>query len=184
MDSHEVFTEENLFSKHMYEQHPDKTDTLKRPAIVALYERPLQRATSACDFCALEETRALSATRLRRHLARHLEELALCVLQGSNSEKNYDSTGDGDSDADDKYFEKPGSRVNIDADKERSNAGPTVESQHDRISTDDYLCAAQQHSVFDRLVQDSCLTGFGEDVYDNQNNSRENCGENTINAHA
>ena len=88
MDSHEVFTEEKLFSKHMYEQHSDMTDTLKRPAIVALYERPLERATSACDFCALEETRALSATRLRRHLARHLEELALCVLQGFNSEKN------------------------------------------------------------------------------------------------
>ena len=104
------------------------TDTLKRPAIVALYERPLERATSA----------------LRRHLTRRLEELASCVLQGSNSGKNYDSTGDdGDSDADDEYFEKPGSHVNIGADKERSNAGFTGESQHDRISTEDYLCAAQ-----------------------------------------
>lgn len=33
MDSYEVFTEEKLFSKYMYDQHPDMTDTLKRPAI-------------------------------------------------------------------------------------------------------------------------------------------------------
>ena len=137
MDGHDVFTEEKLFAKHMYEQDPDMTDTLKRAAIVALYERPLEIATSACDFCASEETIALSATRLRRHLARHLEDFALRVLSGSNGVNNGDCVSDSDSDTDDKYFERSGSHANIDADKERSNAGSTNGAQEDRIGIDD-----------------------------------------------
>ena len=99
MDGQDVFSEETDSVTHDLKEHHAFSDHLKRSALVALWERPLERATRACVFCSSKDTGALSATRLRSHLARHLESLALRVLSGSNSEAHEQSASDGDSDA-------------------------------------------------------------------------------------
>lgn len=38
MDSHEVFTEEKLFSKHMYEQNPDMTVLSRDPPLQSMFD--------------------------------------------------------------------------------------------------------------------------------------------------
>ena len=55
--------------------HQALAKPLEGADLAALYERPVERATSACVFCVSEKTSALSPTQLRRHLARHLEAL-------------------------------------------------------------------------------------------------------------
>ena len=88
------FTEETEFRKHLREQNQDWTGSLGRTHLAALYDRRLERTICACIFIISDDTSALSPTRFRRHLAWHLEALALRILPEFNMDNYEDFASD------------------------------------------------------------------------------------------
>lgn len=121
-NGHGAFTQAREFLKHIDEQHSDLANELKSFDLIALFGRPLDRATSACEFCASEDTSALSATQLQHHLARHLEALALRVLPRSDTGDHEDYPSDSRSDGGTENSEKLQSGFSIAIDRRHCNA--------------------------------------------------------------
>ena len=123
-DGHVIFfTEETEFYKQLREQNQDWTEPLERAVFAALFDRPLVRIIFVCIFCVSDDASALSPIQLPRHLAWHLEALALRILPEFNMDNYETFPGNPDSDADTGKSKKQDSNANINFSERRSNAG-------------------------------------------------------------
>jgi len=108
VDSHPPFATMEEFAQHMQSGHSGAFSGTQMTDIMAMCEHPLQSATVACPLCAddnntpgdheavgsrlIKTPRLVSPNELRRHLAHHLEQLALFALplslRGGDNEGN------------------------------------------------------------------------------------------------
>ncbi len=82
--NHEAYRDKAEFIEHMKSVHADSYDHAELRNVVSLFERPSTTTTASCPFCMSEETEELSISRLEKHIARHMEILALFSLPRSN----------------------------------------------------------------------------------------------------
>lgn len=82
--NHEAYRDKAEFIEHMKSVHADAYDHAELRNVVSLFERPSTTTTASCPFCISEETEELSISRLEKHIARHMEILALFSLPRSN----------------------------------------------------------------------------------------------------
>ncbi|KAG8525716.1 uncharacterized protein KY384_000476 [Bacidia gigantensis] len=75
------------FKKHMEEAHGISDFQEEAHAVLALCERPLQTTRSSCSLCHATEANELSPEQLKKHLAQHLESLALFALPRNNDKR-------------------------------------------------------------------------------------------------
>lgn len=150
---HDVFTKKTEFFRHMQEQHSEATDSLKSFELSTLFERPLERATTSCQFCASDDTSALSATQLRRHLARHLEVLAVRILLKSSDEVPEDSASDSDTEAEIELSTKRACRTCTDTSEEDSAAEHVDDLYDDRDFKGDFLAFQRPSKNLHEMVR-------------------------------
>ena len=75
----EEFREKNLYEKHIKEQHATDSNVLLSPESISARERTLRQVNRPCPICRLEFTTEKPLV-LQRHLAGHLEHIALLSL--------------------------------------------------------------------------------------------------------
>ena len=75
----EEFREKDLYEKHIKDQHADDSNFLLSPESISARERTLRQVNRPCPICRLEFTTEKPLA-LQRHLAGHLEHIALLSL--------------------------------------------------------------------------------------------------------
>lgn len=84
VNDHEAYQNKAMFVEHMERLHADSYEQAQLNSVVPLFERPATTTTASCPFCTREDTQGLSISRLAKHLARHMEMLALFALPHSD----------------------------------------------------------------------------------------------------
>lgn len=87
---HSAVQDKEGFRNHIEEHHQELTSSTQLSSILDLFERAMESTLASCPLCFAEDSSNLSAERLEKHLARHMEALALFALPRNNN------TGDGD----------------------------------------------------------------------------------------
>ena len=83
-DHHEAFQDKDLFIEHLRHTHSELNLPTDLESVISLFERPVSTSTTSCPFCKNDETKGLSMKNLEKHLARHMEMLALFALPRSH----------------------------------------------------------------------------------------------------
>ncbi|KAH8588317.1 hypothetical protein B0O99DRAFT_677508 [Bisporella sp. PMI_857] len=68
------------FLDHLKSHHPELRLAIQTPDMIKRFQRPKQEQFGVCPFC------AKSSKKLKSHVSRHMEQLALYVLGGNNQE--------------------------------------------------------------------------------------------------
>ena len=77
---HQVFLDKTLFIEHLRYSHSELNSRTELAKVVSLFERPSTTSMTPCPFCMDEDTKNLSLIRYEKHIARHMEILALFAL--------------------------------------------------------------------------------------------------------
>ena len=148
---HGAFQDKEGFRKHIEEHHQELTSSTQLSSILDLFERAMESTLASCPLCFVEGSSNLSAKRLEKHLAKHMEALALFALPRNNNAGDGDSAGSDvaagtlsttDSDSSPESITKA---TNIDI------AGNDVDTTEE--FSDTYL---QQKARFDSVIQEFC----------------------------
>ena len=94
---HDPFTDKLDFMKHMESDHQETAEPAELPRILEFFERPMERSQASCPLCPAKESRFFPARRLEKHLARHMETLALFALPRINNSRSQGSNNSADS---------------------------------------------------------------------------------------
>ena len=148
---HSAFQDKEGFRKHIEEHHEELTSSTQLSSILDLFERAMESTLASCPLCFAEGSNDLSAKRLEKHLARHMEALALFALPRNNNAGDGDFAGSDvaagalsttDSDSSSSSITKA---TNIDI------AGHGIDTIEE--ISDIYL---QQKARFDSVIQEFC----------------------------
>ena len=90
---HNAFQDKEGFRKHLEEHHQESTSSTQLSSVLDLFERPMESTLASCSLCSAEGSSNLSAKRLEKHLASHMEALALLALLGPNTAGNGEPAG-------------------------------------------------------------------------------------------
>ncbi|KAL9045156.1 MAG: hypothetical protein Q9214_001765 [Letrouitia sp. 1 TL-2023] len=77
---HEVFSDKKKFKLHMDLLHPEFCNDLQMDTVIEMFQRPMESATVKCPLCLNNGQGALTIGAFEKHVARHLESLALFAL--------------------------------------------------------------------------------------------------------
>ena len=91
---HPTYHSRETFTEHVYSEHAELAVSSEVSEILSLFERPATTTQAPCPFCLSEDTKGISMTRLEKHMAQHMEALALFALprsQGGDDEATIDS---------------------------------------------------------------------------------------------
>ena len=148
---HSAFQDKEGFRKHIEELHQELASSTQVSSILDLFERAMESTLASCPLCFVEGSSNLSAKRLEKHLARHMEALALFALPRDSN------AGDGDLAGSD-----VAARALSTTDSDSSSTSITKASNIDIAGhgvgtmeeiSDIYL---QQKARFDSVIQEFC----------------------------
>lgn len=148
---HSAFQDKEGFRKHIEEHHQELTSSTQLSSVLDLFERAMESTLASCPLCFAEGSSNLSAKRLEKHLARHMEALALFALPRNNN------AGDGDL-ADSDVAARALSTTDSDSSSRSITKAANIDiaghgdGTMEEIS-DIYL---QQKARFDNVVQEFC----------------------------
>ena len=77
---HPNYHDQGKFTEHLRCEHAEMGAKNDLASIVSLFERPSTTSKAPCPFCLSEDTKDLSISRLEKHIAQHMETLALFAL--------------------------------------------------------------------------------------------------------
>lgn len=77
---HEVFSDQEKFKLHMKQLHPEFGNGSQMDTFIEMFQRPLESATVECPLCLNNGQGALTLRAFEKHVARHMESLALFAL--------------------------------------------------------------------------------------------------------
>lgn len=148
---HNAFQDKNFFMKHMEEEHGESFSQAQLPSVLALCQRPLETVPSSCHLCHSEDAKDLSPKRLEKHLARHLETLALFSLPRNNEKRGSKSVA---SDLATEASTTTSSPILRTGDKgvEAKSVGSDI-----GFSDDFFNEESDYRSPFDALIQNFCV---------------------------
>ena len=149
---HSAFQDKERFREHIEEHHQELTSS--RPpsrSVFDFFERAMESTLASCSLCFAESSSNLSAKRLEKHLARHMEALALFALPRDNN------AGDGKPAGSDVAA---GAFSTTDSDSSsRSNTKATnIDIVRPGIGTMEKISEIflRQKARFDSVIQDFC----------------------------
>ena len=148
---HNAFQDKMLFMKHMEKEHGESFSQAQLPSVLALCQRPLETVPSSCHLCHSEDAKDLSPKRLEKHLARHLEALALFSLPRNNEKRGSKSVA---SDLATEASTTTSSPILRTGDKgvEAKSVGSDI-----GFSDDFFNEESDYRSPFDALIQNFCV---------------------------
>jgi len=80
LEGHNPCTSPSAFLLHLQEHHPILQSSALSEDIIRQFQRPAQKGLRTCPLC------SKPSEKLKSHLARHMEQIALYVLGGNNQE--------------------------------------------------------------------------------------------------
>ena len=90
---HSAFQDKEGFRNHIEEHHQELISSTQLASILDLFERAMESTLASCPLCFAEGSSNLSAKRLEKHLARHMEALALFALPRNDNAGDADFAG-------------------------------------------------------------------------------------------
>ena len=138
---HSAFQDKERFREHIEEHHQELTSSRQLSSVFDFFERAMESTLASCSLCFAEGSSNLSAKRLEKHLARHMEALALFALPRDNN------AGDGKSAGSDVAA---GAFSTTDSDSSSRSNGKATDIEE--ISEIDL----RQKARFDSVIQDFC----------------------------
>ena len=148
---HSAFQDKERFREHIEEHHQELTSSRQLSSVFDFFERAMESTLASCSLCFAEGSSNLSAKRLEKHLARHMEALALFALPRDNN------AGDGKSAGSDVAA---GAFSTTDSDSSsRSNAKATdIDIVKPAIGTMEEISEIdlRQKARFDSVIQEFC----------------------------
>ncbi len=153
---HDSFTDKLEFMKHMESNHQQTAEPAELPRIVDFFERPMERSQASCPLCPAKESRFFAAKRLEKHLARHMEALALFALPRSHSLRSQGSINSADSGVAVEASEESCSSPYSPSPIERRAESEVTDNHAENLENEAQL---QEASDFDTLIRDFCTIG-------------------------
>lgn len=152
VNNHEAYQGKEAFTEHMQQMHADLSYDFQSSRITSLFERPLTTTTGSCPFCVDEGTKKLSVGRLEKHLARHMEILALFALPRNNDKDGRTSADSG---------LRADSSLSMGSDSLSKPSHPDVPQgasaeRESQISDDIEASDLQQPGVLTNIINDFC----------------------------
>ncbi|PVH87161.1 hypothetical protein DL98DRAFT_581881 [Cadophora sp. DSE1049] len=80
LDGHAPCTSPSEFLSHLEDHHPNLQSSSLSQDVIRQFQRPAQRYSKICPLC------SKPSEKLKTHLSRHMEQIALYVLGGNNQE--------------------------------------------------------------------------------------------------
>ena len=90
---HTAFQDKEGFRNHIEEHHQQLISSTQLASILDLFERAMETTLASCPLCFAEGSSDLSAKHLEKHLARHMEALALFALPRNDNAGDADFAG-------------------------------------------------------------------------------------------
>ena len=164
-DQHEAFQDKDLFLEHLKHAHSELNLPTALEGIISLFERPLSISSTPCPFCKNDETKGLSMKNLEKHLAGHMEMLALFALPRSNG-------------SDEKTSVDSGQRVHISSSSEHSSLRQLQDTSPPstlRGHSDDDASGAPSVGPPSHKIRDNVSPTFGSTSLLDMNLTPEGC---------
>ena len=158
---HDPFTDKLEFMKHMESYHQETAEPAELPRILEFFERPMERSQASCPLCPAKQPRFFPARRLEKHLARHMESLALFALPRNNNSRSHGPINSADSVAGVGASEESCASLNSSSLKEGHTES---EFTNNHTETPENEALLQEVSDFDTLIRDFCAVGECRDT--------------------
>ena len=153
---HDPFTDKLDFMKHMESDHQETAEPAELPRILEFFERPMERSQASCPLCPAKESRFFPARLLEKHLARHMEALALFALPRNNSLRSQGSIDSADSGVGVRASEEDCFSLKSPSLEERRAESEFTNNHTETLEDEARL---PEGSNFDTLIRDFCTVG-------------------------
>ena len=90
---HSAFQDKEGFREHIEKHHQEVASSTQLSMVLDFFERAMETTSASCPFCFAEGSRNLSAKHLEKHLAGHMEALALVALPRDKNAGDGESAG-------------------------------------------------------------------------------------------
>ena len=151
---HDPFTDRLEFMNHMESRHQQTAEPAELPRIVEFFERPMERSQASCPLCHAQESRVFPARRLEKHLAWHMEALALFALPRNHNPRSQGSINSADFDVAVGASEESCSSLYSPSPIERRAESEVTDSHTENLENQAQL---QEGSDFDTLIRGFCI---------------------------